>query len=247
MQNRHSRQRYEAKRIVITENNTVSRSAQLDHIAISYRWRGSVGDCRSFWNTCVDTNHALVRARVCLRLNGRRKQLVANPSRPQLDQENKSLFEEKLAKHISEFDSCAHPEEACKNIQAAIHTAVKSVNKVNPNVSKNHWISTASSEMIDARRLIPASSKFNEERKLHKRKLTKSLRKNREQWWVTKAKEMEKASAIGNTRQLFRLIRETGGRRQIISETISEKNGTIISSQDRRLERWKEQYEEQFN
>nr|CAH8822387.1 unnamed protein product [Trichobilharzia regenti] len=58
---------------------------------------------------------------------------------------------------------------------------------------------------------------------------------------------MEKASRIGNTRQLFRLIRETGGRRQIISETISEKNGTIISSQDRRLERWKEHYEEQFN
>nr|CAH8854433.1 unnamed protein product [Trichobilharzia regenti] len=58
---------------------------------------------------------------------------------------------------------------------------------------------------------------------------------------------MEKASRIGNTRKLFRLIRETGGRRQIISGTISEKNGTIISSQDRRLDRWKEHYEEQFN
>nr|CAH8876432.1 unnamed protein product [Trichobilharzia regenti] len=58
---------------------------------------------------------------------------------------------------------------------------------------------------------------------------------------------MEKALRIGNTRQLFGLIRETGGRRQIISETISEKNGTIISSQDRRLDRWKEHYEEQFN
>ncbi|CAH8870025.1 unnamed protein product, partial [Trichobilharzia szidati] len=33
----------------------------------------------------------------------------------------------------------------------------------------------------------------------------------------------------------------------MVSETISEKNGTIISSQDRRLERWKEHYENQFN
>ncbi|CAH8829913.1 unnamed protein product [Trichobilharzia szidati] len=58
---------------------------------------------------------------------------------------------------------------------------------------------------------------------------------------------MEKASATGNTRQLFSPNRETGDKRQMISETVSEKNGTIISSQDRRLERWKEHFEEQFN
>nr|CAH8874094.1 unnamed protein product [Trichobilharzia regenti] len=73
-------------------------------------------------------------------------------------------------------------------------------------------------------------------------KLRRGLRNDREQWWVTKAKEMEKASMIGNTRQLFSPIRETI--RQMISETIPEENGTIISSQDRRLERWKEHYEE---
>ncbi|VDQ08157.1 unnamed protein product [Trichobilharzia regenti] len=58
---------------------------------------------------------------------------------------------------------------------------------------------------------------------------------------------MEKASAIGNTIQLFRLISETGGKMQMISGTISQKSGTIISSHDRRLKRWKEHYEEQFN
>nr|CAH8850621.1 unnamed protein product [Trichobilharzia regenti] len=37
-----------------------------------------------------------------------------------------------------------------------------------------------------------------------------------------------------------------GGKWQTISETISEKNGTIISFQDRRLGRWKEHFEEYF-
>ncbi|TNN14021.1 Craniofacial development protein, partial [Schistosoma japonicum] len=46
------------------------RWTQLDHIAISHRWRGSIEDCRSFWGTCVDSDHALVRVRICLRLTG---------------------------------------------------------------------------------------------------------------------------------------------------------------------------------
>ncbi|KER20673.1 LOW QUALITY PROTEIN: hypothetical protein T265_15260 [Opisthorchis viverrini] len=46
---------------------TTSRpQTQIDHIAISYRWRGSITDCRSFWNTFVDSDHALVRSRFAL-------------------------------------------------------------------------------------------------------------------------------------------------------------------------------------
>ena len=33
---------------------------QIDHIAISYRWRGCVKNCRSYWSTSVGSDHALV-------------------------------------------------------------------------------------------------------------------------------------------------------------------------------------------
>ncbi|CAH8445377.1 unnamed protein product [Heterobilharzia americana] len=98
---------------------------------------------------------------------------------------------------------------------------------------------------MDARECIPAGSEYNEERAQLKNKLTKSLRNDREQWWAAKAKEMEKAAAIGNSRQLFRLIKETGGK---WSTTVSEeKDGSAIHSQGRRLGRWAEHFEEQFN
>ncbi|CAH8504921.1 unnamed protein product [Heterobilharzia americana] len=59
---------------------------------------------------------------------------------------------------------------------------------------------------------------------------------------------MEKAAAIGNSRQLFRLIKETGGKwSTTVSEVIAEKDGSAIHSQGRRLERWAEHFEEQFN
>ena len=33
---------------------------QIDHITVSYRWRGSVQNCRCFWSTPLDSDHALV-------------------------------------------------------------------------------------------------------------------------------------------------------------------------------------------
>ncbi|VDP61073.1 unnamed protein product, partial [Schistosoma mattheei] len=105
----------------------------------------------------------------------------------------------------------------------------------------------ASISLIYARKLIPPGSEHNEERSQLKRKLTKSLRNDREQWWVEKAREMEKAAAIGNSRQLFRLVKETGIRNPTVSETISVKDGHVIHSQSRRLDRWAENFRDQFN
>ncbi|VDO71194.1 unnamed protein product [Schistosoma curassoni] len=56
---------------------------------------------------------------------------------------------------------------------------------------------------------------------------------------------MEKGAAMGNTRQLYRLIKETGINKSSVSQTISEKNDTLICSQSRRLERWAEHLREQ--
>ncbi|CAH8510548.1 unnamed protein product [Heterobilharzia americana] len=101
---------------------------------------------------------------------------------------------------------------------------------------------------MDARERLPAGSEYNEERAQIKSRLMKSLRNDREQWWAAKAKQMEKAAAIGNSRQLFRLIKETGGKRSTtVSEAIAEKDGSAIHSQGRRLGRWAEHFEEQFN
>ncbi|CAH8675424.1 unnamed protein product [Schistosoma haematobium] len=100
---------------------------------------------------------------------------------------------------------------------------------------------------MDSRKLVPSGSEHDEERKQIRSRLRKSLRNDREQWWVTKAKEMEKAATIGNTRQLYRLIKETGINKSSVSEIISEKDDTLICSQSRRLERWAEHFREQFS
>ncbi|CAH8620282.1 unnamed protein product [Schistosoma intercalatum] len=122
-----------------------------------------------------------------------------------------------------------------------------SASTVNHKVRGKHRISAASIALIDARKLIPSGYEHNEERSQIKHKLIRSLRSDRKQWWVAKTREMEKAAAIGNCRQLFRLVRETGIRKPTVSETVSEKDGHIIHSQSRRLDRWAENFRDQFN
>ncbi|CAH8442995.1 unnamed protein product [Dicrocoelium dendriticum] len=58
---------------------------------------------------------------------------------------------------------------------------------------------------------------------------------------------MEVAAALGNHRKLFRLIRETGSRRPGVSETICDESGQPIHNLSKRLERWAEHFEKQFN
>jgi hypothetical protein len=58
---------------------------------------------------------------------------------------------------------------------------------------------------------------------------------------------MEKAFVTGNSRLLFSLSRREISRSNIVSETIREKDGSLIHNQTRRLDRWAEHFKEQFS
>ncbi|CAH8459438.1 unnamed protein product [Dicrocoelium dendriticum] len=115
------------------------------------------------------------------------------------------------------------------------------------NRQHEHWVSSRSLELIDARRHIPAGSEHNETRKELRAKLRASLKKDCKSWWSRRATEMEMAAALGNHRKLFRLIRETGSRRPGVSETIRDESGQPTHNLSKRLESWVEHFERQFN
>ena len=74
---------------------------QLDHIAISRTWRGRIKDCRSYWITALDSDHALVLARFILRSSGskaRIKPILATYIRidPKMQSEYRAKLDEKL-------------------------------------------------------------------------------------------------------------------------------------------------------
>ncbi|CAI2723096.1 unnamed protein product [Schistosoma spindalis] len=128
------------------------RWTQIDHIAISHRWRGSIEDCRSFWSTCVDSDHALIRAGMCLRLTGRKKATLKGPNRTELsNEESKSRFREQLRSHLGSSENEADPDVAQKDIPSAVETALTSTNDLNQRVTKYQWISSRSIALMDSR------------------------------------------------------------------------------------------------
>ena len=130
-------------------------------------------------------------------------------------------------------------------IQNALHSSAVASCGLTCRVT-NPWISAESLHLLDTRRSIPAGSDHDESRRILRRELNVSLRRDREIWWSKRASEMEYAAAVGNSRKLFHLIRTTGAKHLGVSETICEVDGTPIYNQQRRLVRWAEHFAAQF-
>ncbi|VDO69627.1 unnamed protein product [Schistosoma margrebowiei] len=144
------------------------------------------------------------------------------------DEKTRSRLQEQLRSHLGSSENEADPDVDWKDIQAAVETAVTSISDLKHRVTKNQWTSSRSIALMDSRKLIPSGSEHDEERQQIRSRLTKSLKNDREQWWATKAKEVEKAAAIGNTRQFFRQMKETGINKSSVSEAISGKDDTYL-------------------
>ncbi|CAH8492285.1 unnamed protein product [Dicrocoelium dendriticum] len=226
--------------------SSTQRWSQIDHIAISRRWRGSVRDCRSFWSTCVDTDHALVCATVCMRFGGspRSKHTRLNAYKledPMVKRDYQQKLREKLPlSHTLDVD------QHWSSLQQALLSAGLSSCGLTRSTPKC-WISGRSSELLDRRRAVPAGAEYNEHRRSITQQLKASLRSDRESWWSKQAGEMEAAASAGNFRRLFYIIRATGCNFHAISQTICEADGTKITNLRRRLGRWSEHFALQFN
>ena len=103
--------------------------SQLDHIAISYRWRMFITDCRSHWNTYVNSDHALVCA--TLNLTMPRATTKKSPSVPshvlQLDNSKQHLFRNALSNRLTTVQVTTNVDEHWNCIKSAMMDAFDEV------------------------------------------------------------------------------------------------------------------------
>ncbi|GAA54036.1 ATP-binding cassette transporter [Clonorchis sinensis] len=116
-------------------------------------------------------------------------------------------------------------EDGWRRVKEAMLSAFRTACPAHLIRLNEHWISSRSADLIAARKSIPASSDYDGARRSLKRRIIRSLKNDRERWWISKAQEMEKAFAAGNSRALFQLIRSTGQKKAGVSETICRAMG----------------------
>ena len=222
-------------------------ATQIDHIAVSYRWRGSITDCRSIWNTCVDSDHAIVRSRFCLRFAGKRSSFkpriaAENLQNPQVKQQYQDTLQRNLPAHLS-----GDVNQHWKLLSETIRESAISACGYKQKPTSTHWISSNTITLLDSRKNLPNGRQYNKSRRELNRRIARCIQADREAWWTRKAMEMEEAQNSGNARKLFQLIRATGPRKPTVSEIIKNGDGSIIVNKEERMDRWAEHFSEQFN
>ncbi|KER27161.1 hypothetical protein T265_13857, partial [Opisthorchis viverrini] len=140
---------------------------QLDHVAISHRWRATIQDCRSFWGTPLDSNHAMVFARPTVRFpSGPRKSARSMPihclRRTTVPQQCRSELAQQLSTVNQYCGGSERVDEAWQNVKGAILAAFSASCPTSPIRPQDHWMSSRSLSMIDARKAIPAGNDFYE-------------------------------------------------------------------------------------
>ncbi|GAA48171.1 craniofacial development protein 2 [Clonorchis sinensis] len=217
---------------------------QINYIAISYRWRGSITDCRSLWNTFVDSDHALFRSRFSLRFPGPRKVRTNGLATERLaDPDVKRIYQNRLLESLPNAP-LSDVNSYWDEVATSLHSAGNFACGTAPPGARKHWISDRTVALLKSQRNIPAGPGHNLVRGIIRRQVIVSVRADREAWWTQKAKEMEEAQKTGNARRLFQLIRATGPRKPPVSETIKHQNGTTISNKETSLDRWAEYFEQ---
>ncbi|BHF82523.1 hypothetical protein SprV_0802566100 [Sparganum proliferum] len=80
------------------------------------------------------------------------------------------------------------------------------------------------------------------------RKMTaKSARDDRKQYWVGIATAIEQPSNVGDTRKLYRVIRQVSGKPSTLSDSVRVVNGGFSADNSARVERWREHFEHHLN
>ena len=137
-----------------------------------------------------------------------------------------------------QFNPPENIDDHWSHIRSTMHKSGTTACGTTVRTTANHWVSSRSLQLLDARRNIQPGSENNHERSTIRAELKVQLSADREAWWTQRAIEMEKASATGNSRKLSQLIRTRCGRKFGVSGTICEANGQLMTNKQRRLERW---------
>nr|VZH91187.1 unnamed protein product [Spirometra erinaceieuropaei] len=66
----------------------------------------------------------------------------------------------------------------------------------------------------------------------------KSARDDRKQYWAEIETSMEQASNVSDTRKLYRLIRQVGGKPSTLSDSLRDVNDGFIADNSAKVERW---------
>ncbi|XP_078580636.1 uncharacterized protein LOC144864435 [Branchiostoma floridae x Branchiostoma japonicum] len=241
---------------------------QIDHIAISRRWRGTLQDCRIKRSADVGSDHHLLMAACRVRLAACRKKVQKTTKYNVERLKNPDIKQQFVLTLANRFDVLRYNSDNEEELdddeietewstikEAYTSTCEEVLGKVKR--ERKEWMSEGTWEKVEERRKLKANiencrtrnQKANAMKQYNSadRKVKKSCRRDKRKWISDKAAEAEEAASKQDMKTLYRITKTLSGKRRQINKPVQDKNGELLATKEQQMERWRDHFKEILN
>lgn len=233
---------------------------QIDHFAISRKWRKSLRDVRNKRGADVGSDHHLLLAELQMKIS---KTLTKSTPRRKKweisklqDTDTTKTFYQTLKDKFEVHDDEGDVNNQWQQVQEAFNTTSEEV-LGGRNPQKKEWISNNSWNQVLERRALKAKiNECKEEDQKQRlvqayntanREVKRSLRKDKRRWTEDLANQAEQAAAMGKSAELYKITKQLSNKRIVTAKPVKSKNGELLTNVEDQLERWKEHFQTVLN
>ncbi|XP_078603943.1 uncharacterized protein LOC144877771 [Branchiostoma floridae x Branchiostoma japonicum] len=242
---------------------------QIDHIAISRRWRGTLQDCRIKRSADVGSDHHLLLATCRIRLAACRKKIQKSTKYNVERLKNPETKQEFILTLANRFDALRYnsDEEDDNEGEDEIETEWSIIKEAYTSTceevlgkvkrERKEWMSDDTWEKVEERRKLKANidncrtrnQKANAMKQYNSadRKVKKSCRRDKRKWFSDKAAEAEEAASKQDMRTLYKITKTLSGKRRQINKPVQGKDGQLLATKEQQMDRWREHFKEILN
>ncbi|BHF75255.1 hypothetical protein SprV_0501835100 [Sparganum proliferum] len=228
------------KHLLTWYSNDGHTASKTDYILVSSRSRSWVHDSRSMrgaeTGNAHGSDHVLVRTRLKVHLSSAPK--MPRPRRLDVAKFRQASTAEALSREIRTcYTTRADGEVSSQwsSLKTSVYGAAEKILGYTQR-RRSDWISGRTLQLSaqTARARSRNDDCFRQLRKM----TAKSARDDRKQYWAEIATSMEQASNVGDTRKLYRLIRQVSGKPSTLSDSVRDVNGGFIADNSAKVKRW---------
>nr|VZI51359.1 unnamed protein product [Spirometra erinaceieuropaei] len=237
------------KHLLTWYSNDGLTASQTDYIVVSSRFHSWVHDSRSMrgaeTGNAHGSDHVLVRTRLKVHLSSAPK--MPRPRRLNVAKIRQASTAEALSREIrTGFTTRADGEVS--NQWSSLKTSVYGAAEKILGYTQRRRSDCISGRTLQLSAQTARARSRNDDCFRQLWKMTaKSARDDRKQYWAEIATSMEQASNVGDTRKLYRLIRQVSGKPSTLSDSVRDVNGGFIADNSAKVERWREHFEHHLN
>lgn len=234
---------------------------QIDHIAVSRKWRSSLEDVRNRRGADVASDHELLEGWMRLKMyRGRRAATSCNARRHNTDVlKNPAValrFKERMQEKLTAIGEDLSAEAKWKEIQIAYNSTGTEILGTKP-IDRKEWISDQTWKMIEDRRVLKRMElsatdlqqrqAATEAYRAKHREVGRNARNDKRCWLNKLADEAQKAASCQNMRETYRIAKQLCAKGSQSGHLVRSTDGRLLTNVEDQADRWSEYFEEVLN